>query len=379
MKTSLSIYNQQALREYLALGKHEFDQVILHVKGLSRVGSISLEEVASQKNLPASTSLVWDILMPESEFQEKKQLFDMARTRFLHKLNWRVVDMGTIHYLINCSPPVNLEFDATTGFHNKIALTTLQEFVGSPLKKMILSLELPEAELRDIHADLKTPTEILVLGPIPLFYTPRHLLRRFDTDRALGKSEETPHNGFVIEDNIQGTFMWLPKELFLLDHLDEIADTGVEWVRFDCPLIWALEGAKVVRRFNEGQAAWKTEATLLKKKYERPTIKGFFKANRTNALFPKLKNQILRNKNCQWVADVIDLEKDRFMVVQLKREMKLGDTLAMHTPEGRVSPVQVRFLKNSLGHDISEAWPGDVAIIPHVRGACVGSLLGREV
>ncbi|HAZ13309.1 MAG: hypothetical protein A2X86_15195 [Bdellovibrionales bacterium GWA2_49_15] len=377
MKTSLAIYSPQALSECLSSGAHDFDQLLIHVKGLSRLGTISLEQLSAYQDFPCDICLVWDVLMTEEEFQEKKQIFDKANDLFVSRLAWRVVDMGAIHYLSKHDPIVNFEVDATTGFHNSWALKTLQTFTGPALKKIVLSLELPEAELREIHHDLHTDTEILALGPIPLFYTPRHLLQRFHAHRALGKSEETPHSGFVIEDNSQGTFMWLPKDLFLLDHLDEIANSGVKWVRFDCPLAWAREGAQVVRRFNAGPEDWRAEALLLKKKYAHPTIKGFFKANRTDSLFTKLKNQTLRNKNIGQVGEIIDLEKGRFMVARLKSGVKLGDSLAMQTPEGRVNPLQLRFLRNSLGEELSEAKAGDLVVIPHVSGACVGSVLDR--
>ena len=384
MKTSLAIYDLQTLRAFIESRTDNFDQVVLHLKDFSRKGTIPFEELATYKNLPMEISVVWDVLMPEEEFIGKKYLFEKAKNLFPPHVRWRVVDMGAIHYLVNHCSPVNLEVDVTTGFHNFLALKALQNFVGPALKKMVLSLELPETELREIHTHLHTPTEILVLGPIPLFYTPRHLLQRYKTNRALGKSEETPHRGFIIEDNNQGTFMWLPKNIFLLDHLDEIASAGVDWVRFDCPLAWALDGVKVIQRFNHGHDHghghddWKAEALLLKKKYDRPTSKGFFKANRTDSIFPKLKNQILRNKNNNRVADIIDLEKERFMVAHAKLEIKLGDTLAMQTPEGRVKSLQVKFLKNSMGQEITVAKPGEVVLLPHVSGACVGSVLDRS-
>ena len=66
------------------------------------------------------------------------------------------------------------------------------------------------------------------------------------------------------------------------------------------------------------------------------------------------------------------------MVAHAKLEIKLGATLAMQTPEGRVKSLQVKFLKNSMGQEITVAKPGEVVLLPHVSGACVGSVLDRS-
>ena len=58
--------------------------------------------------------------------------------------------------------------------------------------------------------------------------------------QAKANSEESPHRGFTIIENIHGSFMLNPKKQSLLQVLDQVLECGVEFLRVDQRL-WNLD------------------------------------------------------------------------------------------------------------------------------------------
>src|SRR5690606_4501254 len=111
---------------------------------------------------------------------------------------------------------------------------------GARLTRLVLSIELSKESLKNIVPALKTPCELLVLGRILLFHSPRALLAPLAGPvadpawlEAVGASEESPHKGFPLLENKHGTFMFLPKDFCLAEQLPELKELGLEYMRFD--------------------------------------------------------------------------------------------------------------------------------------------------
>ena len=104
--------------------------------------------------------------------------------------------------------------------------------MGDQCERLVLSNELSKEKLLEYAHLLNTPIEVLVFGRILLFYSPRLLLSPLEKTElennhsieAFGTSEESPHSGFPLIENSHGTFMFNVKDLYLLDHLEELKE-----------------------------------------------------------------------------------------------------------------------------------------------------------
>src|SRR5690606_27249455 len=122
----------------------------------------------------------------------------------------RALDPGIMQFLFEATDKP-LHFVADTGNHNLIGLKRWESYFDNRLERLVLSIELSRESLKTIIPSLKTPCELLVLGRILLFHSPRALLAPLAGPvadpawlEAVGASEESPHKGFPLIENKQG-------------------------------------------------------------------------------------------------------------------------------------------------------------------------------
>jgi len=363
--------------------------VILATKELSRTGDLNLSELnyfcdKCQQN-KVRPILEWDILMTENNFQKSiESLKKIDLTKFYAI---RVQDPGAINYILENHPEILIQLLLETGNHNFKSIETWISLLGNSLERVILSIELPKETLKDYLRNLNilgVDSEILGLGKVLLFYTPRSLLSPLVEQKAekievLATGEETPHKNFPVVENKHGTFMYNTKNHFLLDHLKELKEMGLTYLRLDL----RFEGAQKVLTLIEKLLKTHDQNVLdeIKGLYPAKIGKGFYRANRTDVLFKKLKNENLSKGQGQYLGDVIDVRKKRLMGIQFKSpDMELfpGDFIEIRTPEGKVKSVQVREMLDSSLNSIDSCSLGKIFFMSHVGGVSVRSRIFKE-
>ena len=361
--------------------KDKNTEIIICPEKLSRFGKLSNIEAREAieycwKN-KILAFLEWDILMSQNEFE---QVMDTFHYLPLEKISAvRVQDIGGYNYLLE-STNLDIHLILESGNHNLVGIKKWENIANGRLKRIILGIELPKETIKKYIQVLKTPCELQVLGKILLFYSPRSLMKKpleisSDYFSARASSEETPHKGFSMVENTHGTFMFLPKDQFLLDVYPELQDTGLQYVRLD-------------HRFLEGDIKlddiidlFKSNSTNrwsdFKKSYAGKFIRGYFNVNRSDAIFPKLKNSRNIKKNENYIGKVVDVKKDHYLALSIfknnKRTLSIGDEIEISSPDGRVKKVQLKSMRNTGLHPINTVNGENIVLIPHVGGISVKS------
>jgi putative protease len=354
-------------------------QIILEHKAVSRFGKLGTEEFITIANraqeLNIEIALEWDVLMTESEFGSKSDIVLKLNDYFQ---SIRVQDAGAIYFAVTkLDKKIQLILESAN--HNLKAVEHWVSFAGDKLERIILSIELEKSVLEEYCKKLKHPIEFLGLGRILLFYTPRNLLSTLlpedDEKRsksmssnhfleATGESEESPHKGFPLIENGHGTFMFHIKRLFLLEHLSEMKDFGVDTVRVDMRFDdnFDIKTISELSTSTEKAKSFKTE-------YPYDVIKGYFNINKTDVLFKKLKNNRVQRKDKSYIGEVIEIVKSEYMAIMIKKNsISVDDEVLFITPEGREMSCKVFFLRNSNNEDVESASKDQLCLINYFSG-----------
>lgn len=355
-------------------------EVILGHADLSRFGKLSTEDFISlskrARDLGLRVITEWDILMTENAFENA--------TRFVNDVLdasdvLRVQDPGALEWCLN-QTKLPLQFIAENGNHNLPALQGWIDHAQGRMDRIVLSIELSRDIIAHYTKTLTVPCELLGLGRILLFYTPRSLLSPLASEKlkmndeisALGESEESPHKGFPILENRHGTFMFHIKEFCLLEYAQDLNDLGLSFFRIDLRFgmqEFMKEVAVLVQKFEA------SNFEAFKEKFPQDFMRGFYLVNKTDVLFPKLKNSRLQKRDETYVGEVMDAEKGSHLAIMVKnpKGLKASDRLRILHPKGEEFEIKIHSLRNLSLEEVSEIDNDHMAIIPYVGGVWVKS------
>ncbi len=389
MKNFVTYYpteNPHLLSSFIEAG---FKTYLLSPKILSRLGESSFEEVllACQDLRKRNQMIVieFDAFVREGDWDVYLNLLDdliqllnknkeedlLTRDCFL-----RVHDLGVFSYLKGSKKGdlfKGIELVLDHGNHNSVGLGKYEELSPS---KIVLSSQLSSHKLENVLSQIEVESEILLWGKILLFYTPRNLLSyqfQKKMDKTVeAKSEESPHKGFLLRENENGTFMFYPKDLFLLPLLDQLSQMKENLsFRFDYRFLNFSEDdlRAAVSLFKEEE----TDDSFYKNEHSF----GLFRANKTDVLFKKLKNKkTLRNQREDFVGEVIEAHQGKHLAIRLMNQsFTKKDQLLFISPQGKEVTINPRWIKKASLEEKEEAHTGDLVLIPFVKGMTVKSVI----
>lgn len=337
------------------------------------------EMIALNQKYKLPLTLEWDVLQQESLFQKNVELISRMP---LHEFKAvRLQDPGALNFVKENYPWLKVQLILENGNHNHTGLSRWSEFLGDQLDRLVLSNELSREHLSKYAADLKMDLEVLVFGRILLFYSPRLLLsplKKMEVQQefqnknieAFGTSEESPHAGFPLIENRHGTYMFNVKDLYLLDHLEELKALNIKAVRFDLRFDDSYGHLEDCLDLFSGKVSHE-EIGAIKSEHPRPMIKGFYNINKTDVLFTKLKNKRIQRQDADYIGEIVDVERDQQMALLIKsKHLKLsaGVELKLITPEGKTKTLGIKKFTNTSGVDIASAQTNEVVLLPFMSG-----------
>jgi putative protease len=181
----------QNLNDLNLIKDQGLDEVILGHQDFSRFGKLKSEEflVLSKRARELGLKVIfeWDILMTENTFVKLSHEIVTLIEGFD---SLRVQDPGALEWgFKNTNKP--LQFIAENGNHNLPGLEGWIDHVQGRMERIALSIELPKNKIEEYARTLKVPCELLGLGRILLFYTPRLLLTPLSEDKFSFHEETT--------------------------------------------------------------------------------------------------------------------------------------------------------------------------------------------
>ena len=409
-KLSYSIDSLEKTVEFLEVFKNSsIDssrcEVVFHSLGFSRIGKMSWEDCEKAAALLSESGLEchfqWDILMVESSFRATCSLFRSLNLDSFKGV--RVQDPGALLFLRDEDYQKDIHFITDQGNHNTLGLKRWLDFWPSGIKRLVISPEIPADKIEALQSELAVELEVLAAGSVLLFYTPRQLVTplydeglddTFEQTLVWGTSEESPHKGFPIVENQHGTFMFNTKEVLIFDEADSIDSLSLKGMIFRADFLLEPLTKEGLREFlkilkpqlmncvvsaDSLKSDWKK---FLEDHRSSSATKGFFRTNKTDVLFKKLKSTRLQAELSHFIGEVVDVKKKKHIGIRLSacdEVLKLGEEIELTSPEGNIRLTTLSSMTNAQGDLLLEAHKDQIIFIPHLGGISVKTTVCRKV
>lgn len=379
----------QALQveEIKTLAQWGLREVILEPQFLARRGTLSHETLLQCLQACASfqikASIQWDILVDE--------LYFSTVTKFVQQLpmeqiqSFRILDPGIALWFLEQGFPCDIHLICEVGNRNYTGLQEWTSLLAPRLTRLILSSEIPEKSLRAWLPQIPVSCELLGLGPILLFYTPRRLLSPHftrtnealdDEIHVIAHAEESQHRPFLTVESTHGTFIYNPKDLCILEYISELTIFGLHYLRIDRYDVSSLTVLEQIWHYFKQSSS--TQFQKIRQFWGRPVIHGFYAGNRSDSTFDQLKNTIFEDRTEQLVGEVMDVKRNDYLIIQAYQEIRLGETYSFSSPDGYQKSFQIKSLQSSSGEPIVALNKGALGILPWMSHIHTRTLLLKQ-
>ncbi|MEY4701726.1 MAG: hypothetical protein RL326_1913 [Pseudomonadota bacterium] len=363
------------------------EEVLIEPRELGREGRISKERgtelAAYAVECGLKAVLVWDILMTQAEFKAKCEVVAAMNLESFDAI--RTQDPGAAVWVRERLPQKKLQFVVENSNHN---LPGLKRWVRDLApERLVLSTQLPEDKLITCCRELSTQCEILGAGKILLFYSKRQLLQsNFSSGDELADakwiyadsmSEESASRPFPTVENEHGTFMYLNKDHFILERLANLDAAGIHTVRIDMRDL-REEGHSAVGIKELCEKVLSNDSTL-DESWPRPTSAPFFKRNRTDKQFSRMKPQtrLLRDNSC--LGEVVSVERGEVIALYALQDFSSENaTFTFISHDGQTVEARIESFMDLAGNPIGSCKAQSVVVSPWVKGVKPGAILVRS-
>ena len=260
-----------------------------------------------------------------------------------------VADIGVAYFVKKYAPNLELHISTQANITNKYSAKFFEEFGAD---RLILARELSLEEIAEIRKalDSKVELESFVHGAMCISYSGRCLLSNYFTGRdsnsgacvqacrwEYGIAEKNRQGQyFPIEEDERGTYILNSKDLCMIEHLPEIAESGVTSFKIEGRMKSPYYVATVVNAYrraideiNSGAKVISPELkTELSKASHRQYTTGFYTPNECKEHL----ESSMPVQTSEFMAVVIEDANDGRVLVEQRNRFAVGDELEILSP-----------------------------------------------
>lgn len=298
-------------------------EISIPIEGLSKEGGVSVEEalkleqLANEKGL--TTIFICDKLSEERNFISLcKQIEPL-----LHK-TIVISDIGLAKWLKDHSKIFHLSLEI--GSANDDSVQGWIDYFGTACKRVLLNYQIEAKELHPLISKIPCESEILGLGDILMYYSPRELLSFSDQQKkeVSIQSDDAGPSEFKFLQSESGSVMYYSKGFSLLSYIEEFKDSKLSFMRIN-PRFFDTEMCEVLLKCFTEQ-----DFSDLKKNWPKPLLHGYYGSNKSDSLFVHLPKR-KKDENFKIAAEVIDFDENTILIramnpIPLGSELRAIDT-----------------------------------------------------
>lgn len=271
-------------------------------------------------------------------------------------------------------------------------------------KRVVSARELSLAEIREIRAKIPEEMEIesFIHGAMCISYSGRCLLSNYFTGRDANQGacthpcrwkysivEETrPGEYMPVYENERGTYIFNSKDLCMIEHMDDVLNSGIDSLKIEGRMKTALYVATVARTYRKAIDDYLEDP----KRYEenmpwyQEQIRSCTYRQFTTGFFygkPDEDAQIYENntyaKGYTYLGYIEEQREDGMYRITQRNKFLLGETIEIMKPDGRNLSVQVQGIYDEDGTLMESApHPQQVLYVDLGKQAEVYDILRRR-
>ncbi len=266
-------------------------------------------------------------------------------------------------------------------------------------KRLVLSRELTIEEIKDIRDSVSIELECFVHGAICISYSGRCYISSFLSNRPANTGEcanscrwnftlmeeKRPQQYHPVYENDRGTYVLSSKDLCMIDHLDKLADAGIDSFKIEGRMKGINYVAGVVKTYREAvdslknlpyrvKASWLQELSMFS---SRGYTTGMFLGKQPDSGYNHDEENIYRRSH-ELVGVVKSVNNDR-TVVALRNNLKTGDVIEFLSGGMENRPLKVTELYNKNGQSVDSGRNEETVALQAYPGVKENDLIRRAL
>ena len=259
------------------------------------------------------------------------------------------------------------------------------------VKRIILARELSIDEIREIRRNVPEDLEleIFVHGAMCISYSGRCLLSNYMASRDSNRGqcahpcrwnyrlveEKRPGQYFPVYENERGTYIFNSKDLCLIEHIPEIAESGISSLKIEGRMKSSYYVATVVKAYREALDAYisdpegytfdKAWLEEISKASHRDYTTGFFYSKPTGDGQVYGSSSYVREYDFVGLVTAYD-EKTGTAAIEQRNRFAVGDELEVVPPKGPYRIQKVTEMRNADGEVIEAAPHPQMTVYMHM-------------
>jgi len=266
-------------------------------------------------------------------------------------------------------------------------------------KRLVLSRELTIEEIKEIREKVSIELECFVHGAICISYSGRCYISSFLSNRSANRGECTnscrwrytlmeekrEREHYPVYEDDRGTYMLSSKDLCMIEHLDKLADAGVNSFKIEGRMKGINYVAGVVKTYREAIDSLKNRSYSVKEEWlrelsmfsSRGYTTGMFFDRQSDSGYNHDEEDIYRMSH--ELVGVVKSVHNGKAVVALRNTLGIGDNIEFLTNGLENKTFEVTEIYNERGNPIDSGRNEDIILLPIQPGVEENDLIRRPL
>ena len=307
-----------------------------------------------------------------------------------------ISDPGVFEMASNTVPEIPIHVSTQANITNYRAAKFWEK---SGAKRIVLSRELTIEEIAEIRRNVSIELECFVHGAICISYSGRCYISSFLANRSANRGECTNscrwdytliegkrHGKYLpVYENDRGTYLMSSRDLCMIEHLDRLADAGVNSFKIEGRMKGINYVAGVVKTYREAIDCLKTRPYSINKRWlqelsmfsSRGYTTGMFMGKQPDSGYNHDDEKIYRMSH--ELVGVIKSVTNGKAVVALRNSIKIGDNIEFLSPGLENKTFEIKEILNQNQSPVTSGHNEETVLLPIQNGVKANDLIRRQL
>ncbi len=307
-----------------------------------------------------------------------------------------ISDIGVFEIASKIAPEIPVHISTQANITNYES-AKFWERMGA--KRLVLSRELTINEIKDIRDTISIELECFVHGAICISYSGRCYMSSFLANRSANQGECTnscrwnyalteekrPGEYLPVYENDRGTYILSSRDLCMIEHVDKLADAGVNSFKIEGRMKGINYVAGVVKTYREAidilrhrpyraKKQWLQELSMFS---SRGYTTGMFFGTHPDSGYNHDEEYVYRMSH--ELVGVVQSVNNGKAVIALRNNLKIGDKIEFLTAGLENQTFDVKEMFSTKGNPIKSGRNEEVVLLPIHQGVCENDLIRRSL